>query len=134
MTKREIITKWSNIIAATWAMEEIKKRYDPPQKVTEQYNEFLLDCETNGYVDKCAEDLWEKAITYAKRLDCKNLTPLKIMRMSKGLSQSQLAKKANISVRTLQDYEQGHKPLQKANYETIARLAKTLEVDIQEIV
>jgi len=51
-------------------------------------------------------------------------------RLAKGLSQSQLAKAAGIPFRSLQNYEQGHRPtpLEKA-----AKLAKALGVSLDDL-
>jgi transcriptional regulator with XRE-family HTH domain len=52
------------------------------------------------------------------------------MRLSKGLSQSQLARLAGVPFRSLQNYEQGHRatPLEAA-----AKLAKALGVSIDAL-
>lgn len=55
-----------------------------------------------------------------------NESQLKRLRAYAMLSQSMLAKKANIPVRTIQQYEQGQKDLSHANSEYIIRLSKAL--------
>ena len=42
------------------------------------------------------------------------MNKLKQIREQAGLSQSQLAERAGVSLRTLQDYEQERKPLERA--------------------
>ena len=63
---------------------------------------------------------------------------LKHYRTKAGLSQAQLAAKVGISVRTLQDYEQGRKPLEKAAAITVLRIACVLGLcllsDIEELI
>jgi len=50
------------------------------------------------------------------------------------MSQSQLATKANVSVRSLQDYEQGRKPIGKAAAETVLRLAVAVGKTVEDII
>lgn len=58
---------------------------------------------------------------------------LKKQREYRGLSQSQLAKKTGISVRSLQNMEQGLRDINKASVETVLRLSEALGVDVYEI-
>lgn len=59
---------------------------------------------------------------------------LKEIRIDLGLSQSQLAKKAEVNLRMLQYYEQGVKDIKKASGETIKKLADALNVTMEEII
>lgn len=52
------------------------------------------------------------------------MNKLKQIRTQQGLSQSLLSKKANVSLRTLQAYEQGDRDLNKAQAETVFHLQK----------
>ena len=61
-------------------------------------------------------------------------TKLQAARQAAGLSQSQLADKAGISVRTLQHYEIGDKDIRKAAVVTVIALAKALDCDITDII
>lgn len=61
-------------------------------------------------------------------------TNLQKKRQEAKLSQSQLAKKAGISVRTLQHYEVGYHDIRKAAVETVLAIAEALECDIKEII
>ena len=58
---------------------------------------------------------------------------LKDKRLAAGLSQSELAKKTGINVRLIQDYEQGHKPINRAAAETIFILSKALGCTMEEL-
>lgn len=58
---------------------------------------------------------------------------LKYWRESKGLTQAQLAKKTDISIRVLQNLEQGVRDINKASVETVLRLSEALGVDVYEI-
>ena len=59
---------------------------------------------------------------------------LKHYRTEAGLSQSQLAEKVGISFRTLQDYEQGRKPLEKAAAITVLTLARILHCTVEDLI
>ena len=61
------------------------------------------------------------------------MTNLKIVRESKGLTQSQLAKASGVNVRLIQNYEQGFRSLNKASVETVLKLADALECDLRKI-
>lgn len=62
------------------------------------------------------------------------MSKLKIMRQAKGLSQSQLAEKANMNVRTLQHYEQGSKIFDHARIDTILRVCLALSCKFEDII
>lgn len=62
------------------------------------------------------------------------MSKLKEVRQAKGLSQSQLAGKANMNVRTLQHYEQGSKIFDHARIDTILRVCLALDCKIDEII
>lgn len=59
---------------------------------------------------------------------------LKEMRQAAGLSQSQLAEKANINVRTLQHYEQGSKNFDHARMDTIFRVCLALNCKFVDVI
>ena len=58
---------------------------------------------------------------------------LKYWRESRGLTQAQLAKKTDMSIRVLQNLEQGVRDINKASVETVLRLSDALGVDVYEI-
>jgi transcriptional regulator with XRE-family HTH domain len=62
------------------------------------------------------------------------MVKLKEIRQAKGLSQSQLAEKAELNVRTLQHYEQGSKTFDHARLDTILKCAIALECKIEDII
>lgn len=62
------------------------------------------------------------------------MTKLQEYRKLAGLSQSQLAEKAGLSVRTLQDYEQGRKPLEGDAVLTVIHLAKALGCTVEDLI
>lgn len=58
---------------------------------------------------------------------------LKQLRLDKGLSQSQLAEAAEISIRTLQQYEQGARDINGCRLKTLIKLSNVLECSIVDI-
>lgn len=65
------------------------------------------------------------------RADCK--TKLQFCRKRKALTQRDLAKLAQVNLRTLQAYEQGRKQINRASWDTVSRLADVLGVDPKDI-
>ena len=62
------------------------------------------------------------------------MNKLKEIRTQQGLPQSLLSKKANVSLRALQAYEQGDRDLNKAQAETVYKLAKALNCKMEELI
>ena len=62
------------------------------------------------------------------------MVKLKKIRQARGLSQSKLAEKAGLNVRTLQHYEQGSKIFDHARLDTILKCAIALECEIGDII
>ena len=60
-------------------------------------------------------------------------TNLKKIRMAAGLSQKQLAKNAEVSVRNIQMYEQRRNDINKAQADILFRLSKTLGCNIEDL-
>lgn len=58
---------------------------------------------------------------------------LQEIRISCGLSQSQLAKKSGVNVRLIQHYEQGTKKLYEASYSRVSALAKALDIKSEDL-
>lgn len=58
---------------------------------------------------------------------------LKDMREKAGMSQSQLASKADVNVRMIQHYEQGSKDINKAEVMTVYKLSKALGCNMEDI-
>lgn len=55
-------------------------------------------------------------------------------RKAAGMSQSQLANKANINTRTLQHYEQGSKIFDNARIDTILNICLALNCKIEDVI
>lgn len=61
------------------------------------------------------------------------MSKLQDARKTAGLSQSKLAEVAGISVRSLQEYEQGRKDVNGVRGITLYKLARALNVNIEDI-
>ena len=62
------------------------------------------------------------------------MNKLKEIRTQQGLSQSLLSKEANVSLKTLQAYEQGDRDIKKAQTETVYKLAKALNCKMEDLI
>lgn len=60
-------------------------------------------------------------------------TNIKKMRKAAGLTQKELAEKANINLRLLQHYEQGFKNINNASAEKVLDLADVLQCDPRQL-
>ena len=61
------------------------------------------------------------------------MTNLQRIRLERGLSQSQLAKAANVKLRSIQAYEQKAKDINKAQLQSACKLAKALSIRPEEL-
>ena len=61
------------------------------------------------------------------------MSKLKELRTASGLSQSGLAEKSGISVRMIQQYEQGIRDINKAQAIAVYRLAEALSCNVADI-
>lgn len=62
------------------------------------------------------------------------MNKLKSKRLEAGLSQSQLAEKADLNVRVLQHYEQGSKNFDHARIDKILRVCLALNCKLEDII
>lgn len=62
------------------------------------------------------------------------MSKLKDTRISKGLSRQELSDKADVKLTAIRDYEQNHKPINKAQVMTVYKLAKALDVNTEELI
>ena len=60
-------------------------------------------------------------------------TNLKTLRRQAGLSQAELAELSEVPVRTIQEYEQQKKDINKAQAQTVLRLARALQASMEEL-
>ena len=61
------------------------------------------------------------------------MTKLKEIRRAKGLTQKDLANMVGVSLKTLQAYEQGFRPLEHASAIDVYRIAKILDTTIENL-
>ena len=61
------------------------------------------------------------------------MTNLKQYRVMRGLTQLELSVRSGISLRTLQDYEQGRKPINQAAAIKVCKLAEILDCNVWEL-
>ena len=59
---------------------------------------------------------------------------LKDVRLQRKLSQSQLAEKSNVNLKTIQAYEQNVKNINNAHLETLLKLSIALDCKIENII
>lgn len=90
------------------------------------YNDFLCLYPTLHEAD--ISKSYEVLDSHFSGLDCK----LKTIRMSRDLTQEQLAKESGVSLPTIRAYEQKAKDIRKARADILQRLAAVLHCDIQD--
>lgn len=61
------------------------------------------------------------------------MSNLKLIRKERGLSQSKLSEISGVNLRTLQDYEQGHKDINKASAITVFKIAQALGCTVEDL-
>lgn len=61
------------------------------------------------------------------------MNKLKMYREKKGIAQGGLANLSQVNMRMIQKYEQGDRSLNKASAETVYKLAKALECNIEDL-
>lgn len=74
---------------------------------------------------------FEVAKTYFRKES--TTTNLKKIRMARGLSQSELSKRAEVELRSIQMYEQRRNDINKAQAETLFKLARVLGCNIEDL-
>ena len=62
------------------------------------------------------------------------MTDLKAYRKAAGMTQLELAAASGVNLRTLQDYEQGKKPISQAAAITVYKIAKALNVTVEDLI
>lgn len=86
-------------------------------------------------INECLEALNNGDVHQVNTFD-KEVTPsnLKSIREDKNLSQSKLAELSGVSVRMIQHYEQGVKDINKAQADTVYKLAQALGVSMENLI
>lgn len=62
-----------------------------------------------------------------------NIKGLKELREERGFSRRKLAERSGVNLRSIQDYEQGHKKISSAKSETVYRLSLALGCSADEL-
>ncbi len=96
--------------------------YLPIQRVLELYP-TLHEADVSKFFEIA------KAYFYEKNKE----TNLKKIRLARGLSQSELALKAEVDIRSIQMYEQRHNDINKAQAETLRRLSIVLGCNMEDL-
>ncbi len=94
-------------------------------KISDVYNMYPL-------MHEASEDRFVQAVENMIAREKKE-TRLQKQRKISGYSQSQLAKLANVNLRTLQQYESGAKNINRASAETVLSLSKVLGCNAEDI-
>lgn len=98
-------------------------RYVPIKEIRALYSPYH-EMDIRQFVDKI-NDLYRAA---------KPDTNLKVLRQRAGLSQRELAERSGVPLRTIQQYEQRQKQINKAQAEYLAMLAKALRCDMEDLI
>lgn len=94
----------------------------PVKRIRELYSPYH-EMDIRQFVDKM-DELYKKE---------KPNTNLKYRRIDAGLSQKELAEISGVPLRTIQEYEQGRKNINKAQAEYLVMLAQALCCDIKDL-
>lgn len=78
--------------------------------------------------------LWRRYPSIEEERACSGNVRLRELRKKAGLSQSQLAEKAGVSVRVYQNYEQEVRDISKAQLSTLLRICNALHCKLSDII
>lgn len=122
---KEFWTGWALAYYQWYTSESFAEitKYIPIKDIVALYSPYH-EMDIRQFVDKMNE-LYRKA---------KPETNLKLRRKRAGLSQRELAEQTGISVRTIQQYEQRQKNINKAQGEYLALLAKALCCNVEDLI
>ena len=62
------------------------------------------------------------------------MSKLKEARERAGLTQKELSERSGVNIRTVQNYEQGYKDINKAQELSLYKLAKALDVTMEDLI
>ena len=62
------------------------------------------------------------------------MSRLKENREKAGLTQKELSERSGVNLRTIQNYEQGYKDINKAQVLSLYKLAKALDVTMEDLI
>jgi len=90
------------------------------------FNVYSFEDLKNLYITLHEADISKFVQITVERMHSKVPTNLKRIRMANGYSQSQLARKSGVGIRSIQMYEQRNKDINKAALDTVYSLSKVL--------
>ncbi|MBR5990253.1 MAG: helix-turn-helix transcriptional regulator, partial [Bacilli bacterium] len=96
--------------------------YLPIQTVLGMY-ETLHEADIQKFIDLATERVKRE----------KPETNLKIIRRASGMTQQELAERSQVDLRSIQMYEQRRNDINKAQVDTVYKLARTLGCKIEEL-
>lgn len=85
-------------------------------------------------LEKAISEFNYKVTITKKEIEQGFSSKLQQIRKMRGLTQKELADKCNISVKSIQAYEQGTRKLEKANKNTIFKICEVLNCKISDII
>ena len=93
------------------------------------------DCRLDEAIEAVSGGLSDrKRVVRKSRTTEKPKTKIKSARLKAGLSQSELALKADLNLRTLQAYEQGYKSFDNARLDVIFKVALLCECRLEDLI
>lgn len=100
----------------------------------EEINKAVAIKEISGMYEKYHEmDILQFCDEMNELVFCKDSNPIKERRTAAGFSQSMLAEKSGVPLRTLQQYEQQQKDINKARGEYLVKMARVLGCDVNDL-
>ena len=126
-----------DIISTSDLIDEYKKcrsevLNELPWNADDTERQKLLNTASKLFITK-TEELYNLRIAAAKNNSLSQQTPLKRMRKRNGLSQSELAKASGVPLRTIQQYEQRQKDINKARAEYLIMLSSALNCNPRQL-
>lgn len=129
-TLRKSREYWTGWILAYWQWQtgrsfaEMLKEI-PVERVRRMYSPYH-EADEQKFVDDAEEIIRENA----------DARPTKLARMRAfaGLSQSELAAKAEVNIRSIQQYEQRSKDIRKGSVETVSKLARAIGCRVDDLI
>lgn len=113
--------------------ERICKERNIDMRISDKdYYDIISEERGNAYYQEFKDEDGND-IEFDKDGNIKKMSKLKAIRLQNNYSQSELAKYSGVNVRMIQHYEQGVKPLEKAEATTVYKLADALGCDMEEL-
>ena len=136
MNKRDVINyciEQQKQIRSTQPTDNLTADFAERQQVYAHCKQVAAE---NGYVDKCFEQLWNKATDERVRAERNQpkTTKIKELRKEKGLTQTELAELAGTQQNRLGEYERGDRLLENMTVGQAKKIADALGVKIDDLI